>query len=191
MVVVLCSGGVDSIVCAEIARERGKLAGLVFCDYGHPARQAEAWRAFRWAEQKGERLHVVHAMGLHLAEMDGLPGASPQIVPARNAILISLAANVAAMWGAKEVWIGANQADRPAYPDCGYRFMEHMSRAMLEAIGISVFAPLATWDKPKILAKARALGIDAESVWACYGGGPRQCGECSSCVHAGVSPPSC
>lgn len=181
-VVVLLSGGVDSLVCAERMLAAGRLAGCVFVDYGHPARQREAWRAFAWAERREVRLHVLHAMGLHLGEMTGERGASPQVVPARNAVLLAMAANVAASWGAGYVAIGANESDLADYPDCRPRFLDRMSKALHEACGVRVVAPLSFSTKPDIMQEAERHGIREGDAWACYGGGPKPCGACASCV---------
>lgn len=53
MTAVLLSGGIDSLVCAELARQAGELAVCVFVDYGHPAQVAEGWRAFAYAGSRG------------------------------------------------------------------------------------------------------------------------------------------
>lgn len=191
MVVVLMSGGVDSMVCAEMALCAGKLAGCVFIDYGHPARQAEAWRAFAWAERRRVRLHVLHAMGLHLGEMDGAPGVSPQVVPARNAIFLAMASNIAASWGAAEVWIGANQADAADYPDCRSNVLTPLSHALLRSCGVSVFAPLLHLAKPEIVQMAADYGLSPDEWWACYGGGPEPCGRCASCLAGDLPGATC
>lgn len=180
-VVVLMSGGLDSTVCAEMALRDGVLAGCVFVDYGHPARQAEAWRAFAWAERRGVRLHVLHAMGLCLGGMDGRPGSSAQFVPARNAILISMAANVAASWKAESVWIGATAADLDSYPDCRGDFLIPMCHALLKGYGVTVKAPLIGMTRREVSKLARDLGVRRRQVWSCYGPGPEPCGECASC----------
>ena len=183
-VVVLLSGGVDSLVCAERMLAAGRLAGCVFVDYGHPARQREAWRAFAWAERRAVRLHVLHAMGLHLGEMTGGRGASPQVVPARNAVFLAMAANVAASWGANCVAIGANQSDLAEYSDCRPCFLDRMSEALDQACGVRVVAPLGRWTKPEIMQEAKRHGIGEGDAWACYGGGPKPCGACASCEAA-------
>jgi 7-cyano-7-deazaguanine synthase len=187
-VIVLVSGGVDSLVCAELARERGILRGVVFVDYGHPAQTAEAWRAFAYHGRTGVPLWVVHAFGLGLADMDPAAQAasdSPRVVPARNAILIAAAANRAAVAGASEVWIGAQGGDVEGYPDCRAEWIGLVSATMDAACGVTVSAPLVGWSKAEVIAEARRLGIDRAETWACYQPiGSEPCRACASCVAA-------
>jgi 7-cyano-7-deazaguanine synthase len=187
-VIVLMSGGVDSLVCAELARERGILAGLVFVDYGHPAQAAEAWRAFAYHGRSRIPLWVVHAFGLGLADMDAAAQAtsdSPRVVPARNALLIAAAANRAAVVGASEVWIGAQGGDDASYPDCRAGWIDAISEAMHAACGVRVAAPLVAMSKPQVIAEARRLGIAREETWACYRpSGTDPCRACASCLAA-------
>jgi 7-cyano-7-deazaguanine synthase len=178
---VLLSGGIDSLVCAERARVEGRLAGCVFVDYGHPAQIAEGWRAFAYAGERGVPLLAPHLRDLDLGTMPEAVG--PCIVPARNAILLSVAANAAGRLGAESITIGANAADRDAYPDCRGPFLDAMSAAL----GLPIEAPLLTWDKPRIIAEARALGLSSADAWSCYGTGPIPCGVCASCVEASIA----
>lgn len=184
-VVVLMSGGLDSTVCAEMALREGRLAGCVFVDYGHPARQAEAWRAFAWAERNHTRLHVLHVLGLYLGDMDGTESDSPQIVANRNMVLIAGAANVAATWGAKSVWLGATRADAAEYADCRSDVLTPLAHALLSACGVVVAAPLIGKTRAEVAAMATEWGVDG--TWSCYGAGPEPCGRCASCKQ---SPPT-
>jgi 7-cyano-7-deazaguanine synthase len=182
MVVVLLSGGIDSLVCAELAREQGRLAGLVFVDYAHPAQTAEAWRSFAYHGRTQIPLWTVHAFGLALADMASDSEDSPRVVPARNALLIAAACNRAAVAGASEVWIGAQGGDASEYPDCRAAWIDSISQVMQAACGVSVHAPLVQMDKPQVIAEARRLGIERADAWACYAPvGLDPCGRCSSC----------
>jgi len=187
--VVLLSGGVDSIVCAEMARAAGELRGVVFVDYGHPAQTLEGWKAFAYHGKTGAPLRVVHAFGLHLAEMAGTSADSPRVVPARNLLLIAAAANHAADLGATEVWIGANAADDADYPDCRTAWIDALSAVVRSAYGVTIQAPLAGMTKREIVDRARALGVHQSDTTACYqphnDGTP--CGVCASCRCAGAA----
>ena len=176
--VVLLSGGIDSLLCAERARKTGELVGCVFVDYGHPAQAMEGWKAFAYCGERGIPLKVVHAFGLELGDMGEGEGA--RVVPCRNAILLSMAANVARKMGGNQLIIGANSSDQAEYVDCRPAFITGMAHAL----GISIAAPLLGWTKETIIQSARVLGLTADDAWSCYGAGPTRCGECPSCLSA-------
>lgn len=134
--IVLLSGGIDSMVVAERARRDGRLHGCVFVDYGHPAQQAEGWRAFSYCGTRQVPLRVVHVFGLALGDMGAAVGA--RVVPNRNAVLLSAAANAAASMGGTELAIGAIANDQRDYLDCRPEFFAAISAAL----GIQVVAPL-------------------------------------------------
>ena len=173
--VVLLSGGVDSMVIAEMLRVRSKLGGCVFVDYGHPAQVPEAWKAFQYCMTHCVPLKVIHAFGLNLGEMATEQGA--RVVPARNAILLGLAANAAAALGASSLAIGVIGDDQTAYDDCRPSFLAAMSKAL----GMTILSPLIDAPKASVMRMAAEFGITNET-WSCYLGGPSPCGKCPSCV---------
>lgn len=184
-VVVLLSGGVDSLVCAERARRSGRLLGLVFVDYGHPAQALEGWRAFAYHGATGVPLRTIHAFGLQLGEMIGGDEASARVVPGRNLILIALAVNAAAAMGGREVWIGSNGDDCRDYPDCRPAFTASASAAAKSSCGVRVVAPLASASKMEIVCEAQEYGLSQRSVVDCYAPvlGAR-CGACACCIRS-------
>lgn len=175
--VVLLSGGLDSMVVAERARVAGALVGCVFVDYGHPAQQQEGWRAFAYCGERGVPLRVVHAFGLDLGDMGAAVGA--RVVPCRNAVLLSVAANAARLLGGTELAIGAIANDQRDYSDCRPEFFAAMSIAL----GVSVTAPLVAWTKREVVVEAVRLGLRPSDAWSCYGPGPIACGACPSCLE--------
>jgi 7-cyano-7-deazaguanine synthase len=174
-VAVLLSGGIDSLLMAEIERNAGTLAGCIFVDYGHPAQQAEAWKVFAYCGRHQLRLKVLHAFGLHLGDLDSCDGAS--VMPHRNAILITMAANVAAEWGVKRIGVGCNQNDLADYADCSPDYLSKLG----EVLGVAV----QWWPNPKdhIVEHAKSLGLERDDVWSCYQSGFRPCMTCNSCVE--------
>ena len=179
--VVLLSGGIDSLVCAEIERREGRLAGCVFVDYAHPAQVREAWKAFSFCGQWGVPLKVVHAFGLDLGDMASEVGA--RVVPHRNAVLLTLAANAAASMGATGLVIGCNAADQRDYPDCRPGFLD----AVEQVVGMAIHAPLLDKTKGEVVALARAIGLSEADAWSCYLGGAKPCGKCPSCAEAATA----
>ncbi|HEX9793543.1 MAG TPA: 7-cyano-7-deazaguanine synthase, partial [Planctomycetota bacterium] len=111
-------------------------------------------------------------------------------VPARNLVLLSLAAALAEARGAQAVAIGVNALDYSGYPDCRRAFLQAFqgtldvgTREGVEGRGIRVLAPLLDMSKSDILARARALGVPVEATLSCYDPGPAglACGHCDAC----------
>ena len=172
MKAVLLSGGIDSLVVAELV----KPDLCIFVDYGHPAQVQEGWKAFAYCGERGVPLQVVHAFGLNLGDMGTESGA--RVVPHRNAILLTLAANAI---GDGTVYIGCSGADAEDYADCRHGFLHGMSLTL----GVEVAFPLIAKGKREVVEMARAMGLARRNAWSCYGGGPEECGECPSCIEAG------
>jgi len=180
--VVLLSGGIDSLVLAETERNAGRLVGVVFVDYGHPAQVAEGWKAFEYHGTTQTPLKVVHVFGLDLGEMKNATGAS--VVPSRNLVLLAAASNAGAAMGADKILIGATSDDSADYPDCRLESLEATSQAFQLMGGLKVEAPLVNMSKCEIVEMARKLGIKASDAYSCYRRGPIPCGECASCVES-------
>lgn len=176
--IVMLSGGIDSLVCAELAREAGELRGCVFVDYGHPAQQAEGWKAFAYCGEREVPLRAVHVFGLDLGDMGSAQGA--RVVPGRNAVLLAVGANHAPEMGGTSVVLGATHSDHANYPDCRPGFFD----AMTAALGVSVLAPLISMTKSEVVREARRMGLKPSDAWSCYGAGPHPCGTCPSCTEA-------
>lgn len=177
--IVLLSGGIDSLVCAERERAAGTLRGCVFVDYGHPAQVPEGWKAFSYCGERGVDLRVVHAFGLALGDMQAQAGA--RIVPGRNAVLIALAANQAHAMGGTHLVVGAIADDQQDYEDCRPAFFAGVAGA----VGMPVDHPLIGMAKFDVVRMAATLGLRQSDAWSCYGAGPSPCGVCPSCELAG------
>ena len=182
-VVVLWSGGLDSTVLLEKARQDGRLHTALWFRYPHPANSYEYTAAEKMRRTMPDLPYVELAAPLFgtdaLATGIGTPG--PRVVPGRNAVFISLAVNYAAATGADEVWFGANREDAADYPDCRLAFIDAMNIAS-RPFGVHVFAPLMHSTRAQILKDAARLGVDPAACWSCYE--PRDgkpCGECNSC----------
>lgn len=198
--VVLLSGGLDSMVAAAIARERGfdLLALTVNYNQRHLVELASARRI---AAVLGAKRHVLLPIDLRafggsaLTDDIDVPkeGVGPDIpstyVPARNTIFLSLALGWAEATGAREIYIGVNALDYSGYPDCRPEFVEQFqtladvaTKAGVEGGRFKVQAPLLDMSKADIVREADRLGLDAGMSWSCYDpAGGQHCGLCDSC----------
>jgi len=214
--VVLLSGGLDSMVCAGIARERGFSVVALTIDYNQRHR-AELDAARTIAGSLAER-HVVVPLDLRafggsaltsdievLKEGvgDGIP---VTYVPARNTIFLSLALGLAEASGARDIFIGVNALDYSGYPDCRPEFIEEFERlanlatkAGVEGDRFTIHAPLQHMSKAEIAREAQRLGLDPALSHSCYDPLPdgRHCGQCDACrlrakgfAEAGIQDPT-
>ncbi len=198
---VLLSGGLDSMVCAGLAREAGFEVLALTIDYGQRHRiELEAARAI--AAQLADR-HIV--LPLNLTQFGGSAltgeGTVPKdslgegipvtYVPARNTIFLSLALAWAEAAGARDLFIGVNALDYSGYPDCRPEFIaafealaSRATRAGAEGEGFQVHAPLQRMSKADIAREARRLGLDAALSHSCYDPAPdgSHCGHCDACL---------
>ena len=198
--VVLLSGGLDSMVCAGIAREAGFLVTALTVDYNQRHR-VELDAAGAIAAQLAER-HVVLPLDLRLfggsaltgdidVPKDGVePGIPVTYVPARNTIFLSLALGLAEASGARDIFIGVNALDYSGYPDCRREFIAAFealanlaTKAGVEGDRFTVHAPLLDMTKAEIALQAERLGLDAALSHSCYDPLPDgiHCGRCDAC----------
>jgi 7-cyano-7-deazaguanine synthase len=214
--VVLLSGGLDSMVCAGLAREQGYSVVALTIDYNQRHR-VELEAASAIARQLAER-HVVLPLDLRAfggsaltsdiaVPKDGVGEGIPvTYVPARNTIFLSLALGLAEASGARDMFIGVNALDYSGYPDCRPEFIKEFERlanlatkAGVEGDAFKLHAPLQHMTKADIAKEAKRLGLDAGMSHSCYDPLPdgAHCGECDACrlrakgfAEAGIEDPT-
>jgi 7-cyano-7-deazaguanine synthase len=198
--VVLLSGGLDSMVCAGIARERGFSVIALTVDYNQRHR-VELEAARRIASELADR-HIVLPLDLRAlggsaltsdidVPKDGVGEGIPvTYVPARNTIFLSLALGLAEASGARDLFIGVNALDYSGYPDCRPEFVAGFekvanlaTKAGVEGDPFTIHAPLQDMTKADIAREALRLGLDAGLSHSCYDPQPdgRHCGMCDAC----------
>ena len=198
--VVLLSGGLDSMVCAALAREQGYEVVALTIDYGQRHRvELDSARAI--AGKLADR-HIVLPLDLRAfggsaltADIDvpkeGVGKGIPvTYVPARNTIFLSLALGLAEASGARDIFIGVNALDYSGYPDCRPEFIaafqalaDQATKAGAEGGHFTIHAPLQDMSKADIAREAARLEIDAGMSHSCYDPLPdgRHCGKCDAC----------
>jgi 7-cyano-7-deazaguanine synthase len=214
--VVLLSGGLDSMVCAALAREAGFEVLALTIDYNQRHRiELEAARQI--AALLADR-HIVLPLDLRafggsaLTSAVAVPKNGPgdgvpvTYVPARNTVFLGLALAWAEAAGARDLFIGVNALDYSGYPDCRPEFIaafqalaDVATKAGVEGAGFTIRAPLQHMTKADIAREARRLGLDAGMSHSCYDpahdGGA--CGLCEACrlrskgfAEAGIADPT-
>ena len=213
--VVLLSGGLDSMVCAGLAREGGFRVVALTIDYNQRHR-VELEAAKRIAAELAQS-HVVLPLDLRqfggsaLTDDIAVPktglGADIPVtyVPARNLVFLSLTLAWAEALGASDIFIGVNALDYSGYPDCRPEFIAAFERlaSLATARGVQgerfrIHAPLLALNKAEIVQRGLQLGLNYGLTVSCYDPGPhgQPCGHCDSCTlraagfaRAGVADP--
>ncbi len=198
-VVVLVSGGMDSVVALYQATEDHEVVAALSFDYG----SKHNGREIPFASFHAERLSVPHEV-ISLGFMNDLfssdllqsGGDIPEghyeesnmkttVVPFRNGIMLSIAAGFAESCEAEGLVIAAHSGDHAIYPDCREEFMQSMGEAIRLGTyaDIRVIRPFIDVRKEDIAARGHELGVDFSQTWSCYKGGNIHCGKCGTCVE--------
>lgn len=198
-VVVLVSGGMDSVAALYEAHQSYTVVGALSFDYGSKHNHKEIPFAL-WHSQKlgiPHRTIVLDFVGqLFKSDLLQSGGAIPDghyeqqsmkqtVVPFRNGIMLSIAGGYAESIEAAGLVIAAHSGDHAIYPDCREDFM----KAMADAIRLGTYAavdilrPFIRNTKAEIARRGSELGVDFSQTWSCYKGGQTHCGTCGTCVE--------
>lgn len=198
-VVVLCSGGMDSVTALHWARREHEVLAAVSFDYGAKHNHREIPLAAEQARLVGVRHEIItldFVNRLFASALLQSGGAIPEghyaaenmkqtVVPFRNAIMLSIACGFAESAGAGGLVIAAHGGDHAIYPDCREEFMQAMGDAMQRGTyaRVKLLRPFIAMHKGEIAAAGARLGVDFARTWSCYQGGDRHCGRCGTCVE--------
>jgi len=206
--VVLLSGGMDSCVCAAVARtEHGPAnVALLHASYGQrtESRELRAFREiadfYRITQRLMVRLDHFRAIGgsaltdasIAVPENElgqtGTHGGEIPVtyVPFRNAHFLSVGVSWAEAVGASAIYIGAVAEDSSGYPDCRpeyYRVFQELIRAGTRPeTRIEIVTPVIGLKKSEIIRKGGELGAPLHLTWSCYQNEEEACGACDSCL---------
>lgn len=198
-VVVLVSGGMDSVAALYEANQRFTVIGAVSFDYGSKHNHKEIPFA-AWHSQKLGIPHRIIRLGFvdELFKSDLLQsgGAIPDghyqeqtmkqtVVPFRNGIMLSVAGGYAESIEANGLVIAAHSGDHAIYPDCREDFMKSMADAIRLGTyaAVEIIRPFIHNTKAEIAKRGQELGVDFSKTWSCYKGGNIHCGTCGTCVE--------
>lgn len=178
-VVVLCSGGLDSITTAELYRRLGYDVELLYVSYGNANFQKETRAVEEYAEKHNLKLHIEF---MQLGFYNEVIRKGQDYIPMRNLVLLSMAIALADFIGAKTVALGYIKIeDGQDYADCSQQFVDNINKLGLDSCDVQVVTPLMYLTKDKVISLAESFGINLEDIYTCDH--PKQDGEpCGTCL---------
>ena len=212
-VIVLLSGGMDSVCALYYSAEKYEVVTALSFNYGSKHNHKE----LPYAAFHCKKLNIPHlVMNVDFIDKyfesnllksgEKIPkgqfsteNMKKTIVPFRNGIMLSIAAGFAECKGVEGIVIAAHSGEYSIYPDCREKFLKAMSAAVSSGsyTGIRIIRPFVFMTKDQIARKGRELGVDFSKTWSCYEGLDRHCGECGTCIErkgafysAGIADPT-
>lgn len=200
--VVLLSGGLDSMVSAAIAQERGFRIFALTINYGqrHDIEIASARRIAAMLECERHQVLPLDLRafgGSALTDDIDVPKGGVDAndipvtyVPARNLVFLSLTLAWAEVVSARDIFIGVNALDYSGYPDCRPEFIASFTetarlgtKAGTQDRPFTIHTPLQDMTKADIAREADRLQLDTGMSWSCYDptDAGKACGKCDSC----------
>jgi len=193
--IVLCSGGIDSVVTAFYAKKKLRYRRIImlFFDYGQKALKQERICSKRCSKNLGAKFMEIELKWLNgisnslinkkgrikqLKKMDlkdTKKESQKWYVPCRNTIFLAHALALAESLFMKEkkaydIFVGFKCEGREAYPDTTHEFVEEMNR--LSRISCAkpfrIIAPLIKKDKEDIILLGEKLGVNFRNTISCY-----------------------
>lgn len=192
--VVLLSGGMDSTTLATLAKSKFDEVVPLNVYYGqrHDVEIASAHAVARHLglskieERNIEGCFVGSSLlkgGPEVDDNQDKASVGATYVPARNSVLLSIAAGFADAIGATHVYYGAHAEDHAGYPDCRPEYFEAVRLALELGTrnGVTITAPFIDKTKSDIVSLAAKLGAPLHLTHSCYRGVQPACGTCPTC----------
>lgn len=186
-IVTLVSGGLDSTLVAQLAKEQGLQIFPLFVNYGQRALNHEL-AACKLAMQKLglAEPEIADLSGYGRLIRSGLTDPGLHIIddaftPGRNMLFLLTAAAYAHQKNADAISIGLLHESTSLFPDQTSGFLAEAERMITLCMGrtIKVLAPLSSFTKPDVVALATEKGID--QTYSCHLGEEQPCGNCIAC----------
>lgn len=197
----IISGGMDSTLCAYLAKKQGyELIALHF-DYKQRTEKKERecfkqiCKALKVQESyifNADFLKIIGGSALTdtnipvpklLLSKNSLP---KTYVPFRNGIFLSIAASLAEKTQCQSIFIGVVEEDGSGYPDCTDKFIkkaqEFINEGTSKNFKLELKTPLIKLNKAQIVDLALKENVPLHLTWSCYEDENEACGECDSCL---------
>lgn len=197
LALVVCSGGLDSVVAATAAQAEGYDVRLLHFMYGSRAEGPEIL-AIEAVADALEVPYTLFPLPIYKPEDSPLLRKDSKIaggeagaefahewVPARNLAMLSVATALAEAGGFEAIILGNNLEEAGAYPDNEPEFIARFNDMLPFAVGdgkrVEVLMPVGNLMKHEIVALGHELGAPLARTWSCYRAGEQHCGTCGPC----------
>lgn len=203
--IVLCSGGLDSVVTAHYVANKLKYNSIYFLFFNYGQRSLEQERKFSkicaetlhadWKEIRIDALSNFSESAINkkkdVPESDDLSTtvdeSSYWYVPCRNLLFLSFAISFAESLFledtiSRDIFVGFKNDGEETFPDASIEFVKHVNKVATCAKGdIKIIAPLLDKDKEDIINLGQKLEVSFEKTFSCYVGTKNHCGKCLAC----------
>ncbi len=197
--IILLSGGLDSLVCLGLCKDKYNIELALTFDYG----QKEAEKEIISSESLCKYYNIQHKVikldwlkkitNNALIGNDKLPegidnpkeSAKAVWVPNRNGLFLNIAAAFSDAKKYTYIIIGANKEEGETFPDNTKEFISAVTEEFKYSTlnKTKVFAPLINYDKNDIVKLALEYNMPLELVQSCYNSDKKHCGKCESCTR--------
>ncbi|MBZ7935851.1 7-cyano-7-deazaguanine synthase QueC [Campylobacter sp. B0100352/1] len=199
----IISGGMDSTLCAYLAKKEGYEIVALHFDYEQRTQEKER-ECFKKICQalKVEKSYILDVSFIKIIGGNALTNKELNIpknelllnsdtppityVPFRNGIFLSIAGSLAEKENCESIFIGVVEEDGSGYPDCTCEFIEKAERFINNGTSknfkVSLKTPLINLNKGQIVELALKENVPLELTWSCYESNDEACGECDSCL---------
>lgn len=197
-ILVVVSGGVDSITLAYLLKSEGNDITFLTFDYGQKHRK-EIECARYHADLLNAEMILLDMSFLGDLLISSLTSnnlsiplggynkenISSTVVPNRNSIMINIAYGIAISGDYDTIGLGMHSGDHYLYPDCRPEFIEKTQAALVSATNkfIKIYIPFINKTKGDIMLKGFEMGVDYERTWSCYKGLEKPCNKCATCLE--------
>jgi 7-cyano-7-deazaguanine synthase len=194
---VVCSGGLDSVVSASFMKQAGYDVHLIHFMYGSRAEEQEV-EAIKNIAKHMEMEVTFFPLPVYKTSDSPLLDSAAKVaggeagaefahewVPARNLLLLSVATAFAEANGFDNIVLGNNLEEAGAYPDNEPEFIDKFNDILPFAVGdgknIVLLMPVGNMMKHEIVDLGLKINAPLHLTWSCYRNGPTHCGTCGPC----------
>lgn len=192
--IILLSGGLDSLACLAMTREKYNCELAITFDYGQKALDKEIEASSKICEFYNVEHKIIKLDFLKEITQTALVSDKevPQDydmkavwVPNRNGLFLNIAGSFADSYGYNYIIIGANKEEGKTFPDNTLEFAKRVEAEFefSTLIQPKILIPLIEMDKEEIVKTVIDLKAPLELVHSCYLSGEKNCGKCESCLH--------
>ncbi len=201
--IVLCSGGLDSVVAAYYAKKQYNNLTLLFFNYNQNSLNQERQAVKYFAKKLNSKLIEIKVPNLNLSSSllskssqskvknlkNTIKESEKFYVPQRNLIFLSIATAIGESLSIKEkshvsLFVGFKNDGKEFFPDATPQFVNNFNKLIKSSTKnkVSLKAPLIKKDKEDIIKLGKSLKVKLEKTFSCYSPkNSRHCGVCLAC----------